>query len=259
MLAGAADTRCLVLGPNCCCGGAQGKISREDIADLCLALLSEPCATDTTFEIKVGRAVGGRVALRWVARPCPAHRQGSGHGSRNSSGKSEQHARAAATADAPAGPAPTRASAPPQPLAFPSRIRMHTPHGVRCAGICPGSRRLGVPTSCSSRIRHFHAVPPAPSPPPPPPPLLVGWLVGSVAAALLPLQSTVPFSQPWTRDPAKEADPPRDWAALLGAAKLKRGVTGRTVDGIYTGRQPEEEALAAAGAAGREEKKAVAA
>ena len=30
----------------------QGKISREDIADLCAALLELPAATDTTFEVK---------------------------------------------------------------------------------------------------------------------------------------------------------------------------------------------------------------
>ena len=30
----------------------QGKISREDIADLCAALLDTPAACDTTFEIK---------------------------------------------------------------------------------------------------------------------------------------------------------------------------------------------------------------
>ena len=31
---------------------SQGKISREDIADLCAALLETPVACDTTFEIK---------------------------------------------------------------------------------------------------------------------------------------------------------------------------------------------------------------
>lgn len=30
----------------------QGKISRQDIAQLCVELLSRPEATDTTFEIK---------------------------------------------------------------------------------------------------------------------------------------------------------------------------------------------------------------
>lgn len=31
---------------------AQGKISRADVADLCVALLSGPEATDATFEVK---------------------------------------------------------------------------------------------------------------------------------------------------------------------------------------------------------------
>ena len=99
--------------PACAAAAPQGKISREDVADLCLALLSQPCATNTTFEIK----------------------------------------------------------------------------------------------------------------------------------------STVPFSQPWTLDPANPP-PPRDWATFLSGAQLQRGVTGRTVNGVYTGREPEEEALAKAGGGG---------
>lgn len=66
------------------------------------------------------------------------------------------------------------------------------------------------------------------------------------------VKSTVPFSQPWGGLPP--GSPPRDWAPLL--APLRRGVTGRTINGVYTDNQPEEEALAAAagavaGAAGR--------
>ncbi|KXZ46130.1 hypothetical protein GPECTOR_46g199 [Gonium pectorale] len=60
------------------------------------------------------------------------------------------------------------------------------------------------------------------------------------------VRSTVPFSQPWTIDPA-QPPPPRDWATVLAGAKLRRGVTGRTVGGVYTGRLTEEEALKAAG------------
>lgn len=41
---------------------------------------------------------------------------------------------------------------------------------------------------------------------------------------------------------------PRDWAALLSG--LKAGVTGRTIDGVHTGRLPEAEALRAAGKSG---------
>lgn len=54
------------------------------------------------------------------------------------------------------------------------------------------------------------------------------------------IKSTVPFSQPWAPETPAAA---RDWAAELAAAGLKRGVTGRTVDGVYTGKQPEAEAL----------------
>lgn len=50
------------------------------------------------------------------------------------------------------------------------------------------------------------------------------------------IKSTVPFSTPWTVDPS---EPPRsrDWSSLL--AHLKQGVTGKTIDGVYTGKNPE--------------------
>ena len=52
------------------------------------------------------------------------------------------------------------------------------------------------------------------------------------------IKSTVPFSQPWTLDPS--APPaPRDWAAFLSSAHLKAGVTGKTVGGVYTGKEEE--------------------
>ncbi|GLC61057.1 hypothetical protein PLESTB_001711400 [Pleodorina starrii] len=86
----------------------------------------------------------------------------------------------------------------------------------------------------------------------------------SAADTTFEIRSTVPFSQPWTGPPAPAAAaadagaaapaaaaaagaPLRDWPATLAAAGLRRGVTGRTVDGVYTGRQVEEEALKAAG------------
>lgn len=50
--------------------------------------------------------------------------------------------------------------------------------------------------------------------------------------------STVPFSQPWTVDPASPPAP-RDWAALLEGAELKQRVTGKTVGGRYLGKEPE--------------------
>ena len=53
------------------------------------------------------------------------------------------------------------------------------------------------------------------------------------------IKSTVPFSTPFEA-PAGGA-PDRDWSGVLWG--LEPGVTGRTVDGVYTGRQVEAEAL----------------
>lgn len=59
------------------------------------------------------------------------------------------------------------------------------------------------------------------------------------------IKSTVPFSQPWTAEAAAGAAP-RDWRATLAAAGLQEGVTGKTVNGVYTGKQPEAAAAKAA-------------
>ena len=48
--------------------------------------------------------------------------------------------------------------------------------------------------------------------------------------------STVPFSEPFKGDKAM-AD--RDWRAIITNAGLRKGVTGKTIDGIYTGKMPE--------------------
>jgi uncharacterized protein YbjT (DUF2867 family) len=61
------------------------------------------------------------------------------------------------------------------------------------------------------------------------------------------VKSRVPFSEPWTPEKSAEAlkaegvagDQPRDWSKLLSAAELTPGVTGRTVDGVYTGNAAE--------------------
>jgi hypothetical protein len=58
------------------------------------------------------------------------------------------------------------------------------------------------------------------------------------------IKSTVPFSQPWA--PEEATTKTRDWAAELAAAGVRPGVTGKTVNGVYTGKEPE---AAAAGAA----------
>jgi uncharacterized protein YbjT (DUF2867 family) len=61
------------------------------------------------------------------------------------------------------------------------------------------------------------------------------------------IKSTVPFSQPWTPEASAEAlaaegvagggaaASTRDWAKLLPAGGLRRGVTGRTIGGAYSG------------------------
>ncbi|GIL91423.1 hypothetical protein Vretimale_17816 [Volvox reticuliferus] len=61
------------------------------------------------------------------------------------------------------------------------------------------------------------------------------------------VSSRVPFSQAWTLPDPTRPPFPRDWAAALSAANIRPGVTGRTVAGVYTGKQPEAEALQAAG------------
>jgi len=48
------------------------------------------------------------------------------------------------------------------------------------------------------------------------------------------IKSTVPFSQPWTEEDSQGAKG-RDWADELRKADLQAGVTGKTIDGVYTG------------------------
>jgi len=50
------------------------------------------------------------------------------------------------------------------------------------------------------------------------------------------IKSTVPFSTPFEIDP-RNPPPSRDWGALLRTSKLKPHVTGKTIDGVYTGRE----------------------
>jgi hypothetical protein len=53
--------------------------------------------------------------------------------------------------------------------------------------------------------------------------------------------STVPFSEPWTEEQCAAAGE-RNWEEVLSAANLKEGVTGKTINGVYTGCNVEEEA-----------------
>ena len=67
--------------------------------------------------------------------------------------------------------------------------------------------------------------------------------IPSAAGTTFEIKSTVPFSQPWTeQDQAKQ--PERNWKQTVDAANLVPGVTGKTVNGVYTGKQPEAEAAA---------------
>ena len=68
----------------------------------------------------------------------------------------------------------------------------------------------------------------------------------AVLGSTFEIKSTVPFSQPWTADDAAEAPPTRDWRALL--ADVRPGVTGKTVNGVYTGTAPESSEAASAAA-----------
>eukprot|EP00879_Flechtneria_rotunda_P021789 GHRR01022975.1.p2 GENE.GHRR01022975.1~~GHRR01022975.1.p2 ORF type:complete len:185 (+),score=65.55 GHRR01022975.1:299-853(+) len=55
------------------------------------------------------------------------------------------------------------------------------------------------------------------------------------------IKSTIPFSQQWQPEAAQTGK--RNWAAELSSANLHRGVTGRTINGVYTGKEPEDVAL----------------
>jgi len=69
--------------------------------------------------------------------------------------------------------------------------------------------------------------------------LCVALLDESVAAdTTFEIKSTVPFSTPFVADPAAPVTA-RDWGSLLRGAGLKQGVTGKTVNGVYTGKEPE--------------------
>ena len=50
------------------------------------------------------------------------------------------------------------------------------------------------------------------------------------------IKSTVPFSTPYESDPNA---PPRDWGEVLRSSALKPGVTGKTINGVYTGKEVE--------------------
>lgn len=67
-------------------------------------------------------------------------------------------------------------------------------------------------------------------------------LLGLPAAAgvTFEVKSTVPFSQPWEGEAAGAGSVPRDWGELLSG--LEPGVTGKTVDGVYTGKNKESDA-----------------
>jgi uncharacterized protein YbjT (DUF2867 family) len=50
------------------------------------------------------------------------------------------------------------------------------------------------------------------------------------------IKSTVPFSKPWTAEDSEQSgDKGRSWPRVAQAAGLEAGVTGKTIDGVYTG------------------------
>lgn len=61
----------------------------------------------------------------------------------------------------------------------------------------------------------------------------------SAVSTTFEIKSTIPFSQPWTPETAAA---PCDWAAEISAANIRPGVTGKTINGVYTGSEPEAEA-----------------
>jgi hypothetical protein len=71
-------------------------------------------------------------------------------------------------------------------------------------------------------------------------------LLSSKAArnATFEVKSTVPFSEPWTgppEDASGDSGTPEttDWEALLSRADLQPGVTGKTINGEYSGTRAE--------------------
>jgi len=69
----------------------------------------------------------------------------------------------------------------------------------------------------------------------------------SVLDTAFEVKCTLPFSQPYEPEAGSEGAL-RDWAALFEGANLRKGVSGKTIDGFYTGRVPEKEAMASKGA-----------
>lgn len=47
---------------------------------------------------------------------------------------------------------------------------------------------------------------------------------------------SIPSTQPYVPEDNLK---PRDWPSIFENAKLKKGVTGKTIDGVYTGRDPQ--------------------
>lgn len=62
------------------------------------------------------------------------------------------------------------------------------------------------------------------------------------------VRSTVPFSEPWTEEQSAAAAA-RNWDGALADAALKQRVTGKTINGVYTGRSEEPTAAVKAPAA----------
>ena len=57
----------------------------------------------------------------------------------------------------------------------------------------------------------------------------------SVLDTALEAKCTLPFDEVFVPETGPE-DASRDWNALFEGANLRKGVTGKTIDGVYTGR-----------------------
>lgn len=57
------------------------------------------------------------------------------------------------------------------------------------------------------------------------------------------VKSSVPFSEPWQGKKKENGEgtfEKNDWKAIVSSAGLRRGVTGKTVDGVYSGKEVEK-------------------
>ena len=57
------------------------------------------------------------------------------------------------------------------------------------------------------------------------------------------IKSTVPFSDPFVQPETFEERTIEDWSGLLVGAQVNTGVTGKTINGVYTGKEKEADVV----------------